>query len=78
MQVSDRSDGRLGHLDGLNLSRTAALRAVAAALPADDVRREPLGVAAEAHLAAGLEALSAEGYESRHWLGSFAVLALDA
>ncbi len=78
VEVSDRTDGRLGHLDGLNLSRAAALRSVATALPADDVRGDALRAAAAAHLDAGLAALSAGGYQSDHWLASFAVRALDA
>ncbi|MGI3784845.1 MAG: DUF2891 family protein [Janthinobacterium lividum] len=75
--VSDRADGRLGHLDGLNLSRSAALSRLAAALDDDDPRRGVLQDAADAHLDAGLPALRDEGYLSTHWLGTFAVLALE-
>lgn len=72
----DRADGRLGHLDGLNLSRAASLGAVAAALPPGDARCRPLEEAARAHLVPGVEALSEDGYLSTHWLGTFAALAL--
>lgn len=75
--VPDRSDGLVGHLDGLNLSRAAALRSIAGALPGDDARRTVLSESAARHLGAGLPALSAPGYSSSHWLGSFAVLALS-
>jgi hypothetical protein len=52
--VTDRSDPKLAHLDGLNLSRAWCLRAVAAALPAKDPLRAPLAAAAEAHAKEGL------------------------
>ncbi len=76
--TGDRSDGQLGHLDGLNLSRAAALAAVAGALDPGDERRRVLTNAAEAHRAAGLAALTETGYLSTHWLGTFAVLALES
>ena len=75
--VLDRTDGQLGHLDGLNLSRSWSLSRLAAGLPDDDVRQVVLRDAAGAHLAAGLPALAEEGYLSTHWLGTFAVLALE-
>jgi Protein of unknown function (DUF2891) len=74
----DRSDGQLGHLDGLNLSRAAGMRSVAAALEAGDPRRAVLLASADRHLTAGLPALAVEEYLSSHWLGTFAVLALEA
>jgi hypothetical protein len=76
--TGDRSDGQLGHLDGLNLSRAAALGALARALDAADERRPLLVDAAAAHLEAGLAALQETGYLSTHWLGTFAVLALSS
>lgn len=72
----DRTDGRAGHLDGLNLSRAAALRSIAHALPAADHRRPVLARSADRHLEAGVRALAAEEYSSNHWLGTFAALAL--
>lgn len=74
--VTDRSDGKIAHLDGLNLSRAWCWRSVAAALPADDARRAPMAAAAEAHLAAALPHLD-EDYMGEHWLATFAVLALE-
>jgi Protein of unknown function (DUF2891) len=61
--VSDRSDGKIAHLDGLNLSRAWCWR--------------ELGYPqfAEAHLDAALPHLSGD-YMGEHWLQSFALLAL--
>lgn len=76
-EVTDRTDGRAGHLDGLALSRAAALRSVARALPADDPRRPVLEASARRHLDAGLPALEASGYLSSHWLATFALRAVE-
>lgn len=70
--VTDRSDGKLAHLDGLNLSRAWMLEGIAAALPAGDPRIAALKAAAERHRQAGLAAVTGEHYEGGHWLGSFA------
>jgi len=72
--VSDRTDGRIAHLDGLNLSRAWCWRALAAALP-PPVRARALE-AAERYLAASLPHLS-DDYAGEHWLGTFALLAVD-
>jgi hypothetical protein len=71
--VSDPTDPKLAHLDGLNLSRAWMLAGIAAALPPHDPRREPLRAAAEAHREAGLRSVTGEHYEGGHWLGTFAV-----
>ncbi len=71
--VSDRSDPKLAHLDGLNLSRAWMLEGMASGLPAGDARRPALEAAARSHRTAGLEAVKGEHYEGGHWLGSFAV-----
>jgi hypothetical protein len=73
---SDRADGHLAHLDGLNLSRAWMLREIAAALPSDDSRAAILREASRAHAEPGLEAVTDEHYAGAHWLGSFAVYAL--
>lgn len=75
--VSDRSDGRIAHLDGLNFSRAWCFRLIARGLPENDARRPPLLAAAETHLAASLPHL-ADDYMGEHWLATFALLALDA
>jgi hypothetical protein len=76
--VTDRSDGKLAHLDGLNLSRAWMLEGVLAGLPADDPRRPALRAAADTHREAGLAAVTGEHYEGGHWLGSFATYLVTA
>ncbi len=71
--VSDPTDGKLAHLDGLNLSRAWMLEGIASGLPADDPRVKSLQAAAAAHREDGLTAVTGEHYEGGHWLGSFAV-----
>ncbi len=69
----DRSDPKLAHLDGLNLSRAWMLEGISSGLPRDDSHQLALRAAAEAHRRAGLAAVTGEHYEGGHWLGSFAV-----
>jgi hypothetical protein len=70
--VTDKTDGKLAHLDGLNLSRAWMLEGIAAGLPAKDPRRRALLAAARTHAASGLVAVTGEHYAGGHWLGSFA------
>src|SRR5438128_1647570 len=69
----DPSDPKLAHLDGLNLSRAWMLEGIVSALPPDDLRRDALTAAADAHRRSGLAAVTGAHYEGGHWLGSFAV-----
>jgi hypothetical protein len=69
----DRSDPKLAHLDGLNLSRAWMLQGIASSLPKDDKRLPSLLTPAEAHERVGLAAVTGEHYEGGHWLGTFAV-----
>jgi hypothetical protein len=71
--VTDRSDPKLAHIDGLNLSRAWMLEGIASGLPAGDKRRAALLAAARAHAQAALPAVTGEHYEGGHWLGTFAV-----
>jgi hypothetical protein len=71
--VTDPTDPKLAHLDGLNLSRAWMLQGIAAGLPKADHRRLALLAAAEKHARAGLERVTGEHYEGGHWLGPFAV-----
>ena len=71
--VSDRSDGRIAHLDGLNLSRAWCWKLIAAQTEGDLHQRAQK--AASAHLAASLPHITGD-YMGEHWLSSFAVLAL--
>ncbi|MFL6138646.1 MAG: DUF2891 domain-containing protein [Frankiaceae bacterium] len=75
--VSDRSDYRIVHLDGLNLSRAWCWRSLAGALPPDDPRHERAVAAAAAHLDAALPHVASGEYGGDHWLASFALLALS-
>jgi hypothetical protein len=74
--VSDRSDGKIAHLDGLNLSRAWCWRGIAAALGGHHAVTRPAQQTAELHLAAALPHLG-DDYMGEHWLASFALLALD-
>ena len=76
VRSQDPSDPKLGHLDGLNLSRAWMLNGILAALPAGDPRIPSLQKAAEEHAGAGLAAVTGEHYEGAHWLGTFAVYLL--
>lgn len=71
--VTDRSDPRLAHIDGLNLSRAWMLAGIASGLPAHDPRIAALRAAAKVHADAALPAVTGEHYEGGHWLGTFAV-----
>ncbi|MDG2532124.1 DUF2891 domain-containing protein [Sphingomonas sp. HITSZ_GF] len=73
--VSDRSDPKFAHLDGLNLSRAWAMRGIADALP-EGAGRTRLLAAADAHLAAAIDHVAGD-YMGEHWLASFALLALE-
>lgn len=68
---SDRTDGKLVHLDGLNLSRAWMLEGIAGALLDGPLRTEIQRLAVS-HREAGLAALTNQSYEGGHWLGSFA------
>lgn len=71
--VTDRIDGKLAHLDGLNLSRAWMLEGIAAALPEADRRRPALLAAARAHAGEGLASVTGEHYAGGHWLGTYAM-----
>lgn len=70
--VKDPTDGKLVHLDGVNLSRAWNLENIAAALPEGDPRRGSLQAAADIHAKAGIANVSGAHYEGSHWLASFA------
>jgi len=76
--VTDRSDPKLAHLDGLNLSRAWMLDGVASALADADPRRRSLLSAASEHAEAALPAITGAHYEGGHWLGTFAIYLLTA
>lgn len=77
VNVSDRSDPKIVHLDGLNLSRAWCLYGIRNALYSKDDNRTIIEQAADAHLRATLPHISSGDYAGEHWLGSFAVYALS-
>ena len=70
--VTDASDGKLVHLDGVNSSRAWNLYNIARALPDGDIRQASLVAAAKIHADTGVAAVSDEHYSGSHWLASFA------
>ncbi|HEU4711192.1 MAG TPA: DUF2891 domain-containing protein [Pyrinomonadaceae bacterium] len=76
--VTDRSDPKLVHLDGLNLSRAWCMRSIALALPANNSARAVLKSASEKHASAALAHVASGDYAGEHWLASFAVYLLSS
>lgn len=72
--VSDRSDPKLAHLDGLNLARAWCWKRLAPQLPAE--MRQAVDDAVAAHLSASLAQACGGDYAGTHWLASFALLVL--
>lgn len=75
--VTDRSDPKIVHLDGLNLSRAWCMRSIAGALPAGSARRGVLERAAARHAEATLPHVASGDYAGEHWLATFAVYLLS-
>lgn len=74
--VTDRTDGKLVHLDGLNLSRAWCMKQIAAALPKEDAAVPVLLKAAQLHTTDALSNIHSGDYAGEHWLASFAVYLL--
>jgi hypothetical protein len=74
--VSDRSDGKIAHLDGLNLSRAWCWKSLGGTFDESDPRRAIALASADAHLVASLPHVSGD-YAGEHWLATFALLALS-
>lgn len=74
-QVSDRTDPKIVHLDGLNLSRAWCMKHIAQALPAEHIARQGLIQAAQRHLQASAGHVTDSHYSGGHWLATFALLA---
>lgn len=73
-KVSDRTDGKLVHLDGVNFSRAWSLHKIAKGLPEYDHLRN----IANQHINYSLPSIVDDSYEGGHWLGSFAIYALNS
>lgn len=71
-KVSDREDGKLVHLDGLNFSRAWSIYALANQFE----EYAHLKNVANEHINYSLPNLVDDSYEGGHWLGSFAIYAL--
>lgn len=72
-EVSDRTDGKLVHLDGVNFSRAWCLNTIAHGIP----EYKHLKNIANQHINYSLPNLVGDSYEGGHWLGSFAIYALN-
>jgi hypothetical protein len=73
--VTDRTDGKIVHLDGLNFSRAWCLRSLARSFDAHDPRRALCLETAELHLESSI-AHVADHYMGEHWLATYATMAL--
>ena len=73
-KVSDRKDGQLVHLDGVNFSRAWSLNKIAEGLP----EYNHLKNIANQHINYSLPSIEGDSYEGGHWLGSFALYALNS
>ena len=73
--VTDRTDGKIVHLDGLNFSRAWCLRSLARAFDTHDPRRALFLETAETHLQSSI-AHVADHYMGEHWLATYATMAL--
>ena len=73
-EVSDRTDGKLVHLDGVNFSRAWCLNKIANDLP----EYNHLKNVANKHINYSLPNVVGDNYEGGHWLGSFAIYALNS
>ncbi|ALJ04305.1 hypothetical protein APS56_03740 [Pseudalgibacter alginicilyticus] len=72
--VSDRTDGHLVHLDGVNFSRAWSLNKISEDLP----EYAHLKNIANQHINYSLPSIFGDSYEGGHWLGSFAIYALNS
>jgi hypothetical protein len=77
VSVSDRSDGKIAHLDGLNLSRAWCWRSIASNWTEGELRHTIALETADLHLAASLPHVAGD-YAGEHWLATFAMIALLA
>ncbi len=73
-EVSDREDGKLVHLDGLNFSRARIFYGLANQYPDEYSHLRQLG---DQHVSHSFSNLVGDTYEGGHWLGSFALYALE-
>jgi hypothetical protein len=72
---TDRTDGQIAHLDGLNFSRAWCMNCLAASMPASDRRKPVLLMSAIEHIAQSLGHIN-DHYAGGHWLATYLLLAL--
>jgi hypothetical protein len=75
-KVGDRQDPKFVHLDGFNLARAWCWKTLGELFEIDDPRRAIALESARSHLDASLPHIAVD-YGGSHWLGTFAMLALD-
>ena len=73
-KVSDRTDGKLVHLDGVNFSRAWSLNIISENIS----ELAHLRNVANHHINYSLPSIVDDNYEGGHWLGSFAIYALNS
>lgn len=73
-EVSDPTDGKMAHLDGLNFSRAWCLNEIAAKMPEGNAK--PVRNLALQHFKYSLPHVASGAYEGDHWLATYVVLAL--
>ncbi|WP_211454856.1 DUF2891 domain-containing protein [Collimonas antrihumi] len=76
-EVSDHSDPKIAHLNGLNLSRAWCMKRIARRLPENDPATATLVAAARRHMEAGLPHVVSGEYAGEHWLATFAMMAME-
>ncbi|WP_291868732.1 DUF2891 domain-containing protein [Maribacter sp.] len=72
-KVSDRTDGKMVHLDGLNFSRAWCLYGISKSLP----EYKHLNLIANKHIQYSLPNIVDGNYSGTHWLGTFALYSLN-
>lgn len=75
--VSDPTDPKIAHLDGLNLSRAWCMKNILRHLHADHPARKAIDDSVERHIKASIDQVVGSHYSGGHWLASFALLALE-
>ncbi len=73
-KVSDRTDGKLVHLDGVNFSRAWALARIIKDLPEYNHLKNIM----YEHINYSLPSIVGDSYEGGHWLGTFAIYSLNS
>eukprot|EP00002_Diphylleia_rotans_P016530 TRINITY_DN3219_c0_g1_i1.p1 TRINITY_DN3219_c0_g1~~TRINITY_DN3219_c0_g1_i1.p1 ORF type:complete len:367 (+),score=77.32 TRINITY_DN3219_c0_g1_i1:45-1145(+) len=77
VEVANRLDYKIVHLDGLNLYRAFAFRSLALGLPKSDPLRSVCEQAAQLHAEYSLPWVASGDYGGEHWLPTFATMFLS-